>query len=191
MRHGKRGRKLGRTASHKKAMLNNMATSLFERGKVRTTVPKAKELRGCVERITTFAKRGDLHARRQVLRRIQNKVVVSKLFEEIGPSFEDRNGGYIRILKLGPRRGDSTELCLVELVGDEVRSDYAESKSVTQAVATEPEVEETPTDAVATEEEAVETPEEETAEEETQVEAEAADAEDETEESEEGDKKDA
>ena len=118
MRHGKRGRKLGRTASHKKAMLNNMATSLFDNGKVRTTLPKAKELRGVAERLISFAKRGDLHARRQVLRRIQNKVVLTKLFEEIGPSFADRSGGYTRILKLGPRRGDSSELCLIELVVD-------------------------------------------------------------------------
>lgn len=184
MRHGQRGRKLGRTASHKKAMLNNMATSLLEKGKVRTTLPKAKELRGVVERLITFAKRGDLHARRQVLRRIQNKVVVSKLFEEIGPSFEDRTGGYTRILKLGPRRGDSSELCLLELVGDEVRSDYAGSGTETQAVATKPEVVET--DAVATQEEAVET-----AGEEIEASAEATDAGDETEESEDSDKKDA
>ncbi len=118
MRHGKRGRKLGRTASHKKAMLNNMATSLFDNGKVRTTLPKAKELRGVAERLISFAKRGDLHARRQVLRRIQNKVVLTKLFEEIGPSFANRSGGYTRIFKLGPRRGDSSELCLIELVVD-------------------------------------------------------------------------
>ncbi|MCE2431503.1 MAG: 50S ribosomal protein L17 [Candidatus Latescibacteria bacterium] len=118
MRHGKRGRKLGRTASHRKAMINNMATSLFDNGKVRTTLPKAKELRGVAERLISFAKRGDLHARRQVLRRIQNKVVLTKLFEEIGPSFADRSGGYTRIFKLGPRRGDSSELCLIELVSD-------------------------------------------------------------------------
>lgn len=129
MRHGKRGRKLGRTASHKRAMLNNMATSLFDNGKVRTTLPKAKELRGVVERLISFAKRGDLHARRQVLRRIQNKVVVAKLFDEIGPSFAGRNGGYTRIFKLGPRRGDSSELCLIELVTDEVNFDYAETES--------------------------------------------------------------
>lgn len=131
MRHGKRGRKLGRTASHKKAMLNNMATSLFDNGKVRTTLPKAKELRGVAERLISFAKRGDLHARRQVLRRIQNKVVLTKLFEEIGPSFADRDGGYTRILKLGPRRGDSSELCLIELVGDDAisESDVAENES--------------------------------------------------------------
>ena len=142
MRHGKRGRKLGRTASHKKAMLNNMATSLFDNGKVRTTLPKAKELRGVAERLISFAKRGDLHARRQVLRRIQNKVVLTKLFEEIGPSFADRDGGYTRILKLGPRRGDSSELCLIELVGDDAIS--------------EPDVEETGADASAEEEEVVE-----------------------------------
>lgn len=128
MRHGKRGRKLGRTASHKRAMLNNMATSLFDNGKVRTTLPKAKELRGVAERLISFAKRGDLHARRQVLRRIQNKVVVTKLFDEIGPSFAGRNGGYTRIFKLGPRRGDSSELCLIELVTDEVDFDYAETE---------------------------------------------------------------
>ncbi|MCY3872317.1 MAG: 50S ribosomal protein L17 [Gemmatimonadetes bacterium] len=131
MRHGKRGRKLNRTASHKKAMLNNMATSLFANGKVRTTLPKAKELRGVAERLISFAKRGDLHARRQVLRRIQNKVVLTKLFEEIGPSFAERGGGYTRILKLGSRRGDSSELCLIELVADDaiIESDVEETES--------------------------------------------------------------
>ena len=142
MRHGKRGRKLNRTASHKKAMLNNMATSLFTNGKVRTTLPKAKELRGVAERLISFAKRGDLHARRQVLRRIQNKVVLTKLFDEIGPSYADRSGGYTRILKLGPRRGDSSELCLIELVADDA--------------ITESDVEETESDAPAEEEEVVE-----------------------------------
>ena len=135
MRHGKRGRKLGRTASHKKAMLNNMATSLFDNGKLRTTLPKAKELRSVAERLISFAKRGDLHARRQVLRRIQNKVVLTKLFEEIGPSFADRSGGYTRIFKLGSRRGDSSELCLIELVADDAitESDVGETESDTSA----------------------------------------------------------
>lgn len=126
MRHAKRGRKLGRTASHKKALLNNLATSLFTHGSIRTTYAKAKELRSMAERMITFAKRGDLHARRQVLRRIRNQVVVAKLFDEIAPTFADRNGGYTRVLKLGPRRGDSVEMCLIELVGDELRADYAE-----------------------------------------------------------------
>lgn len=140
MRHGKRGRKLGRTASHKKAMLNNMATSLFEHGAVRTTLPKAKELRHVAERMITFAKRGDLHARRQVLRRIQNKVVVSKLFEEIGPSFSDRHGGYTRVLKIGARQGDATELCRIELVGNEASVESTPSgdgKNSSQSSATE------------------------------------------------------
>ncbi len=148
MRHGKRGRKLNRTASHKKAMLNNMATSLFAHGKVRTTLPKAKELRGVAERLISFARRGDLHARRRVLRRIQNKVVVTKLFEEIGPSFADRNGGYTRILKLGHRRGDSRELCLIELVKENIRADSAtavaarDEAEATEAVTEAPESEE-------------------------------------------------
>ena len=139
MRHGKRGRKLNRTASHKKAMLNNMATSLFDNGKVRTTLPKAKELRGVAERLISFAKRGDLHARRQVLRRIQNKVVLTKLFEEIGPSFADRSGGYTRILKLGPRRGDSSELCLIELVVDGTISETDDMETESDTAAEEEE----------------------------------------------------
>ena len=129
MRHGKRGRKLGRTASHKRATMNNLATSLFMHGIIRTTKPKAKELRGVAERLITFAKRGDLHARRQVLRRIRNKVVVAKLFDEIAPTFADRQGGYTRVLSLGPRRGDATEVCVIELVGSELRSDFADTVS--------------------------------------------------------------
>ena len=129
MRHGKRGRKLGRTASHKRATMNNLATSLFMHGIIRTTKPKAKELRGVAERLITFAKRGDLHARRQVLRRIRNKVVVAKLFDEIAPTFVDRQGGYTRVLSLGPRRGDATEVCVIELVGSALRSDFADTVS--------------------------------------------------------------
>jgi large subunit ribosomal protein L17 len=106
-----------------------MATSLFEHGAIKTTYAKAKELRGMAERLITFAKRGDLHARRQVLRRIRNQVVVSKLFEEIGPGFENRAGGYTRVLKLGHRRGDSVEMCRIELVGEELRSEFAEKSS--------------------------------------------------------------
>lgn len=146
MRHGQKGRKLGRTASHKRAMLNNMATSLFQHGSIRTTLPKAKELRSMAERLITFAKRGDLAARRQVLRRIQNKVVVTKLFDEIGPSFSERPGGYTRILKLGPRRGDNTELCMIQLVGDEAQVDQpvaASEPAAQEAEASKPaEVEE-------------------------------------------------
>jgi large subunit ribosomal protein L17 len=109
--------------------MNNLATSLFMHGIIRTTKPKAKELRGVAERLITFAKRGDLHARRQVLRRIRNKVVVAKLFDEIAPTFVDRQGGYTRVLSLGPRRGDATEVCVIELVGSELRSDFADTVS--------------------------------------------------------------
>ena len=134
MRHGKRGRKLGRTASHKRAMMNNMAASLFTYGSIRTTHAKAKELRGVAERLITFAKRGDLHARRQVLRRIRNQRVVAKLFGEIATSYTERNGGYLRLLKLGPRRGDRVEMCLVEMVGEESRADFAaRSESLDEA----------------------------------------------------------
>ncbi len=122
MRHAKQGRKLNRTASHRKATLSNLVTSLFLHGSIRTSRAKAKELRSVAERMITFAKRGDLHARRQVLRRIRNKRLVSRLFDEIGPSFADRNGGYTRLLKLGTRRGDNSEVCLVKLVAEELAS---------------------------------------------------------------------
>ena len=105
--------------------MNNMAASLFTYGSIRTTHAKAKELRGVAERLITFAKRGDLHARRQVLRRIRNQRVVAKLFDEIATSFSERNGGYLRLLKLGPRRGDRVEMCLVEMVGEEFRADFS------------------------------------------------------------------
>ena len=95
------------------------------------------------ERLITFAKRGDLHARRVVLRRIQNKVVVAKLFDEIAPTFADRQGGYTRVLNLGPRRGDASEVCLIELVGSELRSDYADTAPADIDSVAEPEIEET------------------------------------------------
>ena len=190
MRHGKRGRKLGRTASHRRATMNNMATSLFMHGLIRTTKPKAKELRGVAERLITFAKRGDLHARRQVLRRIRNKVVVAKLFDEIAPTFADRQGGYTRVLSLGPRRGDATEVCVIELVGSEKRSEFADTVSTgaapAAAAAPEP-VDETPETEEAVEEEVTEDEAADAAEAEA-GEAETAKAEDEAEEPEEGKK---
>ncbi len=97
-------------------MLSNMAVSLFENEMVRTTGARAKALRSFAESLVTFAKRGDLNARRQVLRRIPNKRVVSKLFDELAQRFQSRNGGYTRIVKLGPRRGDAAPICIVELV---------------------------------------------------------------------------
>ena len=116
MRHLKAGRKLSRSDSHRWAMLRNMVTSLFERNRILTTDAKAKEARPLAERMITFAKRGDLHARRQVLRFITREEIVEKLFASIGPAFKDRNGGYTRILKAGRRRGDAAPLSILELV---------------------------------------------------------------------------
>ena len=116
MRHRKKGRQLSRTASHRKAMLSNMATSLFQHERITTTTAKAKELRPLAERLITLARRGDLHARRAAARRIQDKEVLKKLFETLGPRYADRNGGYTRILKIGRRDGDGAEIAQVQLV---------------------------------------------------------------------------
>ncbi len=116
MRHRKTGRKLNRTPSHKKAMLSNMAISLFEHERIVTTLPKAKELRTVVEPLITLAKRGDLHARRLASGRVHDPVILQKLFGEIGSRFADRNGGYTRIVKIGPRRGDNAPMAFIELV---------------------------------------------------------------------------
>jgi large subunit ribosomal protein L17 len=117
MRHKVGGRKLQRTAGHRTAMFRNMAASLIKHEQIKTTLPKAKELRPYVEKLITLAKRGDLHARRQALSELgQDKFLVHKLFEEIAPRYADRDGGYTRIVKLGPRRSDSTEMVFLELV---------------------------------------------------------------------------
>ncbi|MAN22862.1 MAG: 50S ribosomal protein L17 [Gemmatimonadetes bacterium] len=116
MRHRKKVVKLGRNASHRKAMLANMVTSLLSEERVKTTHARARELRRSAEHMITFAKRGDLHARRQVLRTVADKGVVTKLFEELGPRYKGRNGGYTRIIKLGPRRGDGSFMSIVELL---------------------------------------------------------------------------
>jgi large subunit ribosomal protein L17 len=116
MRHRAKGRQLSRTASHKKALLNNMATSLFTHGGIVTTTAKAKELRPFAERLITLARRGDLHARRLVEQKIKSRTVVGRLFSEIGPRFASRPGGYTRILKLGHRVGDGAETARIELL---------------------------------------------------------------------------
>lgn len=116
MRHGKQGHALSRSASHRRAMLANMATSVLESERIQTTTVKAKEVRGLVERLITFAKRNDLHARRQVLRIVRKTSVVAKLFSAIGPRFSDRKGGYTRIIQIGQRRGDAAEMSILELV---------------------------------------------------------------------------
>ena len=116
MRHRAKGRQLSRTSTHRRAMLNNMATSLFEHGRVVTTEAKAKELRPFAEKLITLARRGDLHARRLVERKIKDREVLGRLFSEIGPRFAARPGGYTRILKLGPRPGDGADVARIELL---------------------------------------------------------------------------
>jgi len=128
MRHQKSGRKLSRRKEHRKALLSNLAISLIEYGRIKTTSAKAKEMRPFVERMVTFARRGDLHARRIVLSRLGNATAVKKLFDEIGPQFVDRSGGYTRILKLGFRPGDNSPMSLIEFVAEEVDKKPAKKK---------------------------------------------------------------
>ncbi|MFA6472305.1 MAG: 50S ribosomal protein L17 [Candidatus Latescibacterota bacterium] len=120
MRHLKVGRKLSRRKEHRTAMLANLASSLVKNGNVRTTDAKAKEIRPFVEKMVTFAKRGDLHARRIVLSRLKDPVAVKKLFDEYGPKFATRLGGYTRIYKLGFRHGDNAPVSLIQFVGEGV-----------------------------------------------------------------------
>jgi large subunit ribosomal protein L17 len=114
-----KGHRLGGSPAHQRHMMANLATALFEHGKITTTEARARRLRPLAERLITFAKRGDLHARRQVLSVVTDKVVVHNLFEEIGPSFAARDGGYTRITKVGPRKGDNAALAVIELVREE------------------------------------------------------------------------
>ena len=116
MRHRLSGRKLGKTTSHRLAMLRNMATSLFRHERITTTVPKAKELRSFAEKLITLAKQETLHARRRINRHIKDREVVSRLFDVIGIRFATRPGGYTRIIRTGYRRGDAAEMAIIELV---------------------------------------------------------------------------
>ena len=109
-------RKLGRTTDHRKAMLRGMVTHLLENGRIETTVTRAKEVRSMTEKMITLGKENTLASRRQVLAYVTKEDVVKKLFDEIAPKYEDRNGGYCRIIKTGPRRGDAAEMCYIELV---------------------------------------------------------------------------
>ena len=116
MRHNKIGRKLGRKTAHRKALMSNLASALITHKKIKTTDAKAKELRMYIEPLVTFAKRGDLHSRRQVLKKIKHKSIVRELFDNIGPTFSDRNGGYTRIIKLGFRDNDCAPISMIEFV---------------------------------------------------------------------------
>jgi len=116
MRHGNGPRKLNRTAEHRKAMFANMACSLIEHEQIKTTLPKAKELKSYIEKLITLGKRGDLHARRLAASQIREDAVVAKLFETLGARYRDRQGGYTRVLKAGFRYGDMAPMAIVELV---------------------------------------------------------------------------
>jgi large subunit ribosomal protein L17 len=116
VRHSKKGRKLGRDAQHRNLMLGTMAGQVIQHGRIKTTAPKAKEVRGLIDRLITIAKRDDLHARRQAAAVLKDKSVMRRLFEDVAPDLDDRNSGYTRILKLGPRPGDGAETVYLELV---------------------------------------------------------------------------
>jgi large subunit ribosomal protein L17 len=116
MRHHRKGKKLGRTSAHRKALYSNLAGALIEHGRIKTTLAKAKAVRPIAEQMITLGRRGDLHARRQALAYLHSNEVVTMLFSEVAPRFTDRPGGYSRIVKLGPRFGDAAEMVYLELV---------------------------------------------------------------------------
>jgi large subunit ribosomal protein L17 len=128
MRHGRKIKKLGRTQSHRKAMLANMAASLLMHNIIQTTEAKAKEVRKLAEKLITLGKRGDLHAHRQVYAVVRDRKLVKKLFDEIAPKFMEREGGYTRVLKLGIRRGDGAALAVVELLLEKAPKEEKKSK---------------------------------------------------------------
>ncbi len=131
MRHRQSGRKLNRNSSHRKAMFSNMAASLLNHEVIKTTLPKAKELRRVAEPLITMAKTDSVHKRRLAFSRLRDRDVVTKLFNELGPRYKDRPGGYLRILKMGYRTGDKAPMALVELV-DRPETDGEEFEAVTE-----------------------------------------------------------
>ena len=116
MRHNIMGRRLGRSRDQRKALFRNLTTELFRHNRIKTTEAKAKAIQPIAEKLVSLAKRGDLNSRRLAARDLNDPAVLQKLFDEIGPSFEDRSGGYTRVFKLGPRRGDAARMALIELV---------------------------------------------------------------------------
>lgn len=137
-----KGPRLGGGPAHERLMLANLATSLFEHGSIKTTEAKAKRLRPLAERLITFAKRGDLHSRRRVMTVIRDKSVVHILFTEIGPRYQNRNGGYTRITKIGPRKGDSAPMAIIELVEPLSEQAVAEAEAAAKRAAKEKEARE-------------------------------------------------
>ncbi|MBM3295945.1 MAG: 50S ribosomal protein L17 [Candidatus Aminicenantes bacterium] len=128
MRHLVKGRKLRRTTAHREMLLRNLVTSLFEKERIRTTVAKAKEARPVAEKAITLGKKGTLHARRQALRMVTKEAAVVRLFDAIAPRFIERPGGYTRIVKIGPRKGDGAEMAVLELLGSEYKKKEKKKK---------------------------------------------------------------
>jgi large subunit ribosomal protein L17 len=166
-----KGRRLGGSSSHQKAILANLATALFEHGRIKTTEPKARALRPYAEKLITHAKKGTLHNRREVLKKIRDKDVVHSLFAEIGPFYADRNGGYTRIIKVEARKGDNAPMAVIELVQEKTVTSEAErarragaskaaakseSKAAPEAATAAPEAEEAAVEAETTEAETTE-----------------------------------
>lgn len=135
MRHRVHTFKIGRTGAHRRAMLANMVSSLFEHGQIQTTIVKAKEARRVAEKMITLGKKGDLHRRRLAIARMRNKDAVKILFDEIALKYADRNGGYTRIMRLGKRLGDGAEMCILQLVeGTEVKAEAATAPAKVETV---------------------------------------------------------
>jgi large subunit ribosomal protein L17 len=128
MRHRVAGRKLGRTTAHRTAMFRNLVTSLFEHERILTTIAKAKEARPVAEKLITLAKREGLHSRRRALRFVRKREVMAKLFDTIAPRFADRNGGYTRILRAEQRKGDGSQMAVLEILGSDWREKLEEKK---------------------------------------------------------------
>ena len=133
MRHGVSGRKLGRTTTHRLAMFANMAASLIKHEQIKTTLPKAKELRPIVEKLVTLGKRGDLHARRAAIAKVGDEEMVRKLFDVLGPRYKERNGGYTRVLKAGFRLGDAAPMAVIEFVERDTSAKGVDSGPVESA----------------------------------------------------------
>ncbi len=129
MRHGSGYRRLNRTHEHRKALFANMAGSLIEHEQIKTTLPKAKELRRIIEKMITLAKRGDLHARRQAASQLKQDMHVAKLFDVLGPRYKERNGGYVRVLKAGFRYGDMAPMAIIEFVDRDVSAKGAADRA--------------------------------------------------------------
>jgi len=135
MRHGMVNRKLGRTAGHRAALFRNQLASLIDKERIITTLPKAKELRPQIEKLVTLGKNDNVHARRQAARVVADDSLIAKLFGTIGPRFAERQGGYTRIVKLGPRRGDAAEMAILEFVGYEIATEAAAAPAETKKAA--------------------------------------------------------